>query len=149
MTSSASINSAINGRNLVEFSPPYAAIVLATFVWSLTVQGRSAGAAVPLDWPPSCLVDGVEDGSRVDKIFVSAVETSGELAFVHAIIACRNEKIGDSDAEGIGDSLKDLHPDIDRCAFDSRNGRARNSSSKSKRFLRKAGLCPSDDDIDT
>lgn len=142
-------SSAILGRKATEFSPPCAAIVFATFEWNLTAHGRASGAAVSLDVSADCLVDGFEDGSRVDKLVLAASQTCGEFAIVDAIVARCNEKVGDGGTEDIGDSLNDFNPDVDGATFDSGYGGPRYPSALGEFFLREAGSRPPDDDIDT
>ncbi len=110
--SSSAIKSRIFGRNFLESSPPWAAIVFATFGWSLTVHGRSAGTAVAFDFSLGCLVDGFKDGSCVEELVVSGIEPRGDFAIIQAILASWNEELGNGDTEGIGNALHDLHSDI-------------------------------------
>ena len=133
----------------MESSPPWAAIVFATFGWSLTVHGRSAGTAVAFDFSLGCLVDGFKDGSCVEELVVSGIEPRGDFAIIQAILASWNEELGNGDTEGIGNALHDLHSDIGGRSLNSGNGGARNPCSLGKLFLGETGPRPSDDDIDT
>jgi hypothetical protein len=143
----------IVGRNSGDAAPPlYPAICLATFGWSLTRQGRSPAPAVAPDFfagGPCGFVDGFEERVRVDEVFARIGGTASDLRVVHAISARWNEEIGDSDPEGVGDSLDDVNFDVANATLDSGDSWSRDLGFLGELLLRKLGSGPPDDEIDT
>jgi hypothetical protein len=83
----------------------------------LTDHGRPARSAVSFRF--GGFIDGIKEIEGIDELGLGIGKTTLEFIVVHAASACRNEEVGDGDAESDGDSFDGLDSDVASGAFDA------------------------------